>query len=62
VLLHELVHALDDVKSGHGGHLKRVARAAGLIGPLTRTKPDFALSMYLQEVAQRLGPVRPRGA
>lgn len=37
VLVHELIHAVDDCKNGHRGPFARMARALGLEGKLTAT-------------------------
>lgn len=54
-LLHELVHAADDCKSGHRGEFARLARALGLEGKLTATVPGDALTLRLKDVAGKLG-------
>jgi hypothetical protein len=47
VLAHELVHAVDDCKSGHGRAFGRVARAIGLEGKLTATHAGDELKAFL---------------
>lgn len=56
VLLHELIHAWDDCKSGHKGEFKRVALALGLTGKMTATVPGDDLTTRLQDVVGKLGP------
>lgn len=60
VVLHELIHAVDNGASGHGGHFKRVAKKAGLLGPMKRTTASPELQAYLSALAQRLGRVPDR--
>lgn len=54
-LMHELVHAWDDCKSGHRGEFRRVATALGLTGKMTATVPGDDLTLALQDVAGKLG-------
>lgn len=56
VLTHELVHALDDCASGHGGAFARVAKAVGLEGKMTQSNAGKALTAELKEIASKLGP------
>jgi len=56
-LTHELVHQLDDCRSGHRGFFKAVARAAGLDGPLTATHASADLAAYLNTLTDVLGPI-----
>lgn len=44
VLLHELIHALDDCKHGHKGRFATVALAVGFSAPLTTYTPSDALT------------------
>lgn len=55
VLVHELIHAWDDCKSGHKGEFARVARAIGLVGKLTVTTPGDALAETLKKILAELG-------
>jgi len=61
VLTHELVHAADDCRSGHRGRFGRLARAVGLVGPLTSTSTGPELLARLNALARFLGPY-PHGA
>ena len=48
-LVHELVHAVDDCKNGHGPVFKRIALAVGLEGKMTATHASTALDAHLQK-------------
>jgi hypothetical protein len=56
VLVHELVHAVDDCKSGHKKPFVTAARAVGLEGKPTATHAGPALLVALQGLASTLGP------
>jgi hypothetical protein len=53
--VHELIHAIDDCVSGHKGFFARVAREAGLAGPLTATVADNNLKSTLEGYIALLG-------
>lgn len=55
VLLHELIHAADDCKSGHKGAFTRCARACGLEGKPTATFAGTELKERLVAIAATLG-------
>lgn len=55
VLLHELVHAAVGTECGHRGEFRRVARAVGLVGPITATSAGEALRAQLEALARELG-------
>ena len=55
VLLHELVHAWDDCKSGHKGPFRRVAQAVGLEGRMTATTASESLVERLKGILELLG-------
>ena len=55
VLVHELIHAWDDCKSGHKGEFARVAKAVGLVGKLTVTTPGDELTDKLKVILNSLG-------
>ena len=57
VLLHELLHAYDDCQSGHRGAFARLAKACGLLAPMTTTTPDATLTAYLNRLIERLGEI-----
>jgi hypothetical protein len=57
-LVHELIHAIDDCQSGHRGGFAKLARTAGLEGPLTATVAGEWLKNWLQEnIVAALGPI-----
>lgn len=56
VLIHELVHAADDCKSGHKGDFAKVAKALGLTGKMTATEATPELTETLRELAKGIGP------
>jgi hypothetical protein len=56
VLIHELVHAVDDCKSGHKGAFAKAAKALGLTGKMTATVATPELTGTLRELAKGLGP------
>lgn len=60
-LLHELVHAADDVASGHRGAFAVTAAKLGFEGPMTFTPPSVALAAELAVLAAELGDF-PHGA
>lgn len=55
VLVHELVHAVDDCKSKHGKEFKRIATAVGLEGRATRASAGENLRQQLTFMAEALG-------
>lgn len=55
ILLHELIHAADDGKSGHRGDFAKWARMAGFRSPLTELNPSETLKMHLEEVVSVWG-------
>ena len=55
VLVHELIHAIDDCQSGHRGRFAKIARAVGLEGKLTATAAGEALSVKLSGILAKLG-------
>jgi len=54
-LLHELIHSIDDLESGHRNFFAHVARKAGLEGKLTSTYAGEGLLKTLSEYALLLG-------
>ncbi|MFF0481075.1 hypothetical protein [Streptomyces sp. NPDC004435] len=56
VLIHELVHAADDCKSGHKGDFATAAKALGLTGKMTATIATPELAEKLQALAEAIGP------
>lgn len=56
-LAHELIHAIDDCKSGHKGFFANTARAIGLEGQMTATVPGKWLTHVLEGYVETLGPI-----
>ena len=54
-LTHELVHAVDDCKSGHGEGFKKIASDVGLKGPMRSAGAGEHLKQDLTRIAQALG-------
>jgi len=54
-LTHECGHVHAGIACGHRGEFRRVARAIGLIGPLTATVAGPALKTILRGIAEQLG-------
>ncbi|MEQ4716108.1 hypothetical protein [Nonomuraea sp. B19D2] len=61
VLIHELIHAADDCKSGHKGAFAEAATRLGLVTPLTSSVPNVELAAELMTMAAALGEY-PHGA
>ncbi len=55
VLAHELIHAIDNCKNGHGKVFRDMAHAIGLEGKMTMTTESPALIVELEKIAQKLG-------
>lgn len=55
VLVHELVHAVDDNKSGHKGEFTKLAKSLGLVGKMTATTAGPELTAHLNELVDELG-------
>ena len=56
-LVHELIHAADDCKSGHKNFFARMARKCGLVGKLTATTAGDALNEQLLDIVDVLGNI-----
>jgi len=54
-LTHELVHAVDDCKNGHGEKFKEIALAVGLKGPMRSAGANEFLRQELARIAEKLG-------
>ncbi len=54
-LTHELVHAVDDCKHGHGKEFKEIATAIGLKGPMRSASAGERLLQELEKIAHLLG-------
>jgi hypothetical protein len=57
VLVHELIHAVDDCESGHKGAFGKMARKVGLEGKLTATivNPSSELGRQLSLILDEMG-------
>lgn len=55
VLVHEILHAIDDCKHGHKGPFPAMAAAVGLEGKPTCTKAGADLKELLTDIAAELG-------
>jgi hypothetical protein len=56
-VVHELIHGLDDLASGHNGFFAKVGRDVDLAGLLTATRPGVQLSILLQDYIDLLGEI-----
>lgn len=55
VLLHELIHAVLPLGTGHGAPFKRLAVGCGLTGQMTATVASDALNLELAEIIAEIG-------
>lgn len=55
VILHEMIHGIDDCESGHRGNFIRIAKAVGLEPKWTSAKPSETLLAKLVEIEDALG-------
>jgi hypothetical protein len=56
VLVHELVHAVDDCQHGHGKEFRDIAKAVGLEGKMTSTTESEELNRYFENsIIKKLG-------
>lgn len=55
-LLHELIHAADDCRSGHKGAFAEAATRLGFIGKMTSSEASVELAAELMVLAEELGP------
>lgn len=57
ILAHEMVHAVDDCKSGHRGNFVKICKAVGLTkGKPTRASAGAALMHIIEQICLELGP------
>lgn len=56
IILHELVHAVDNCKSGHGTNFKKIATAIGLTGKMIHAYPDEELTVVVRAIVNEIGP------
>lgn len=61
ILLHELIHAADDVQHGHKGPFAEIAELLGFEPPLLELHPGVGLEAELVTIAETLGEY-PHGA
>lgn len=54
ILLHELMHACDDCRSGHRGYFARVHKEIGFVGRCTEGEPGVRLDRELERILQKL--------
>lgn len=58
VLAHELVHAVDDCKSGHKGAFWKICKAVGLtVGTPATASAGPSLKVTIEEICRDLGPL-----
>ena len=55
VLVHELIHAIDDCKSGHKGAFRKMAIACGLTGKMTATGESDDLKAIIKAIEKKIG-------
>ena len=55
ILIHELIHAVDDCKSGHKKAFRDMAIAVGLEGKMTATTIGESLRLRLESIVKELG-------
>ena len=56
IIFHELVHAVDDCKSGHGKAFKKIAIAIGLTGKMIHAHPNDELGKRVKLIIAEIGP------
>lgn len=56
ILAHEICHAIDDVKHGHGPVFAKMVSAIGLVGRPTHTTAGDELTVKLTAIATKIGP------
>lgn len=55
VLVHELIHAVDNCEHGHKKEFAQMAKKCGLVGKMTATEAGFELGQRLNALVQELG-------
>lgn len=55
-LAHEMVHAIDDCKHGHGKEFQKIALDIGLEGEMRSARAGAKLTKELKRIATELGP------
>ena len=61
VVIHELIHAIDNCKNGHGKAFRDMAVAVGLEGQMRSTEPGAHLSAWIRKIAKKLGKYPEQG-
>lgn len=56
VLVHELVHAVDDCQNSHGKEFKKIAKSVGLEGHMRSAHAGKVLREHLTALSMALGP------
>lgn len=56
IIFHELVHAVDDCKSGHGAAFKKIATTIGLTGKMIHAHPNDELGKIVKLIIAKIGP------
>jgi hypothetical protein len=56
VLVHELIHAIDDCRNGHGPVFRKMAIACGLEGKMTATTESAKLKEIINNITKKIGP------
>lgn len=56
IIFHELVHAVDDCKSGHGAAFKKIATTIGLTGKMIHAHPNDELGKIIKLIIAKIGP------
>lgn len=56
IIFHELVHAVDDCKSGHGAAFKKIATTIGLTGKMIHAHPNNELGKIVKLIIAKIGP------
>jgi hypothetical protein len=56
IIIHELVHAVDDCKSGHGAAFKKIATTIGLTGKMIHAHPNDELGKLVKLIVADIGP------
>lgn len=55
IIFHEIAHAVDDCKSGHGAKFKKIATTVGLTGKMIHAHPNEVLGKTVKLIAAELG-------
>ena len=55
VLVHELIHAVDDCKNGHKAPFRKMAIACGLTGKMTATTETPELAETIKKIEKKIG-------